>query len=59
MVDEALEIFLEALLIPAGISLRAEEDGALVVIYAVDLVSEFERKIMTNLRADQARGSSD
>jgi hypothetical protein len=40
VVDESLEIFLEALLIPAGVSLRAEENGALVVINAVDLISE-------------------
>jgi hypothetical protein len=40
VMDEALEIFLEALLIPAGVSLRTKENGALVVIDAVDLVSE-------------------
>ena len=34
------EIFLEALLVPAGVSLRAEENGALVIIDAVDLVSK-------------------
>ena len=40
VVNEAFEIFLEALLVPASVSLRAEEDGALVVINAVDLVTE-------------------
>jgi hypothetical protein len=40
VVDEALEILLEALLVPAGVSLRAEENGSLVVIHAVDLVTK-------------------
>jgi hypothetical protein len=40
VVNEALEIFLEALLVPSGVTLRAEENGALVVINSVDLVSE-------------------
>jgi len=59
VVDEALEILLEALLIPAGVSLRAKEDRALIVIDSVDLVSKFIGKVVTNLRADEARRTCD
>ena len=41
VMDKALQVFLEALLVPAGISLRTKEDGALVIINSVDLVTEF------------------
>jgi hypothetical protein len=34
----------EALLVPAGVALRAEEDGALVVVHAVDGVAELAAK---------------
>lgn len=40
VVDEALEVLLEALLVPSGVSLRAEENGALVIINAVNLIAE-------------------
>ena len=54
VMDKALQVFLEALLVPAGVALRAEEDGALIVINSMDLVAEFTREVVTNLRADQA-----
>ncbi len=41
VVDEALQVLLEALLVPSGVSLRAKENGTLVVIHPVDLVAEF------------------
>lgn len=59
VMDEALQVFLEALLVPSGISLRAEEDGALVIINSVNLVTELAREVVAYLRADQARRSGD
>jgi hypothetical protein len=53
VMDKALQVFLEALLVPAGIALRAEKDGALIVVDSMDLISEFLGKIMTYFRADQ------
>jgi hypothetical protein len=41
VMDKALQVFLEALLVPTGVALRAEEDGALIVIDSMDLVTEF------------------
>jgi len=49
VVDKALELSLEALLVPAGISLGTEEDGTLVVINSMDLVTEFLGKVVTDL----------
>ena len=40
VVDEALQLSLEALLVPPGVSLRAEEDGTLVIINPMDLVTK-------------------
>ena len=41
VMDKALQVFLEALLIPTGVALRAKEDGALIVIDSMDFVAEF------------------
>ena len=48
----------EALLIPARVALRTEENGALVIVDAVDFPSKVG-KMETDFRADEARGSSD
>jgi len=40
VMDKALQVFLEALLVPTCVALRAKEDGALVVIDSMDLVAE-------------------
>jgi hypothetical protein len=40
MVNEVGELDGEAVLVPAGIPLRAEENGALVVVHAVDSITE-------------------
>lgn len=39
VVNEALELILQTLLVPAGVSLWSEEDSTLVVINALDLVA--------------------
>ena len=44
----------QPLLVPAGVALRAEEDGALVVVDAVDLQARL-MEIQRDLRADQPR----
>jgi len=54
VVDKALQLSLEALLVPTGIPLRAEENGALVVINSVNLVAEFLGEVVTHLGADEA-----
>jgi hypothetical protein len=59
MVNEALQLSLEALLVPPGVSLRSEEDGTLVIINSVDLVAEFIGEVVTNLGADEAGGTGD
>ena len=59
VMGESLQVRLEALLVPPGITLGAEEYGALVVINSLNLVAEFIGKIVTHLGADKARGSSD
>lgn len=59
VVDEALQLALEALLVPAGVALGTEEDGALVVINSVNLVPELFGEVMTHLGANEARGAGD
>ena len=53
VVMEPRQRLLQPLLIPAGIALRTEEDGALVVVDAMNLVSQV-MEISTDLRPDQA-----
>lgn len=53
VVDEALQLSHEALLVPPSVSLWAEEDGALVIIDSVNLVAEFIGEVVTNLGADK------
>ena len=59
VVDEAGELGGEAGLVPAGVAGRAEEDGALVVVHAVDGVAEFAGEIDTDFGADEAGGTGD
>ena len=54
-----MQLALEALLVPARVALRAEEDGALVVVDAVDGVAELAREVGADFRADQAGRSGD
>ena len=59
VVDEAGQVGGEAVLIPARIAGRAEKDGALVVIDAVDGVAEFAGEVDADLGADEAGGAGD
>ena len=58
MVNEIFEVVFEALLVPAGVSLGAEEDRALVVVDAVDGVAEL-RKIDAEFGADEVGRAGD
>ncbi len=49
----------EPALVPTGVSLWPEKDGSLVIIHSMNGIIEFIGKIDADLRADQARGSSD
>ncbi len=46
-------------LVPAGVPLRAEEYGTLVVVHAMNGVAEFARKVGADFRADKARRAGD
>ena len=59
VVDEAGELGGEARLVPAGVTGGAEEDGALVVVDAVNGVAEFARKVDADFGADEAGGTGD
>jgi len=59
VVDEAGELGGEAALVPARITRRTEEDGALVVVDAVDGVAEFFREIDADFGTDEAGGTGD
>jgi hypothetical protein len=48
----------QALLIPTRVALRTEENGALVVVDAVDFPAKVG-EMKTNFRADEARGTGD
>ena len=56
MVDETLEVLDEPVLIPAGVTLRTEEDRALVVIDAMNRVA-LSGEINANFRANKTRGT--
>ncbi len=58
VVDEARQLLREALLVPAGVTLRPEEDRPLVVVHAVDGVAQ-GGEINADFRADEARGTGD
>jgi hypothetical protein len=58
VVDEALEFLGQTLLVPAGVALRAEEDGALVVVDAVDGVAK-RGEVDADFGADETRGTGD
>ena len=59
VVNEAGHLSSEARLVPARVALRAEEDGALVVVHPVDGVTELAGKIDADLGADEAGGAGD
>ena len=59
VVNEARKVLLQPALIPARVALRAEKDGALVVVEAMNLIAELARKMGADLRADQSRGAGD
>jgi hypothetical protein len=48
----------KALLVPAGVALRSEKDGALVVVDAVDLPAE-PGEMDADFGADEAGGTGD
>ena len=56
VVPERRKLSLEPLLVPARVALRPEEDGALVVVDAVDLIA-LVREVPAHFAADQARGA--
>ncbi len=58
VVVEIFDQFGQTFLVPAGVALRPEENGALVVVEAVDFPTE-AGEVQTNLRADEAGGSGD
>ena len=53
---ERRKLPLEPLLVPTGVALWTEEHGPLIVIDAVNLVTQL-REVRTHLRTDQARGT--
>ena len=59
VVDEARELGGETGLVPAGVAGGAEEDGALVVVDAVDGVAEFAGEIDADFGTDKAGGAGD
>ncbi len=59
VMDEARQLGREAALIPAGVTGRPEEDGALVVVHAVNRVAEFPSEIDADFGADEAGGAGD
>ena len=59
MVNEPGNFGDEAVLVPAGVALRPEEHGALIIVYAVDGVAQFAAEIRAHLGADQAGGAGD
>ena len=59
VMDESLEGFLQPALIPARVARRAEEDGPLVVVDAVDLIAELLREMGADLRTDEPGRAGD
>ena len=59
VMDEAWELCCQALLVPARVALRAEEDRALVVVDAVNDVTQLACEITADFRADQAGRAGD
>jgi hypothetical protein len=58
VMGEVFQLGGEAVLIPAGIALLAEEDGALVVVHAVDVPAELV-EVDADFAADEAGGTGD
>ena len=50
---------MQALLVPARVARRSEEHRALVVVHAVDGVTEFPGEITANFRANQSGRTGD
>ena len=59
VVPEARQVARQPLLVPSGVARRAEKDGALVVVDAVDAIAEFTREVRADFGTDQAGGSGD
>ena len=57
MMNEAGKLGRKTLLVPPRVTLRTEEDGTLVVIDAVDLITEFIGEVLADLGTDEARGT--
>ena len=55
---EPLKLSLESLLVPSGVTLRAKEYSALIVVETVHFVSE-RREVRTDFRADKTGGTGD
>ena len=55
MVDETRQFLLEALLIPARVALRPEENCALIVVHAMHGVAQLAGKVGTHFGSNQAR----
>ena len=53
VVNESFEIAFEPMLVPAGITLGTKENGTLVVIDSVNVITKFLGKVLTHLGADQ------
>ena len=54
MVGKTRQRIGEAALVPTSVSLRPKKYGSLVIIHAMNGITEFVCKIDTDLRADQA-----
>ena len=59
VMDESLKFLLQALLIPACVPLRTEEDGPLIIIHAMNLITEPGGKIVAYLGTDESRRTGD
>jgi hypothetical protein len=59
MMDKARKVPGQPLLIPPGIALRTEKNGALVVVQPMNLITKFPRKIDADLRTDKSGRAGD
>ena len=59
VMDECRQSLLEPLLVPAGVALRAEKHGALIIVHAMDLPAKFSPKMHADFGADQPGRTGD
>ena len=52
--NKAGQVLLQAVLVPSGIALRSEKDGALIVVHAVNLPAEFLHEMHADFGTYQA-----